>query len=149
MVALLGGHNAKWQIFMASEKVAIFCDQVIGTYPFRIRRDESVCGFKPGELVFGSEFKRNHEILIDLSETPDERKDFPKDVPRKIPANLVDNEARHADGMAHRVADDGIQQSNRSRFLRNSEGKEVLVAIEDEAQPFLPRVPRGSSEGFE
>ena len=130
---------------MASEEMPILADQVIGAYPLRVCCDEGVCWFEAGHLVFGSKFKWNYEILIDLSEAPDERKDFPKDIPRKVSADFIDDEMRYTDCVDFKMADECIEQRYRSRFLSDSEGKEILVAIEDEAQPFLPKASLVSS----
>ena len=125
--------------------MAILTDQTISADPLRIGCNEGVRRFKAHQLVLSPKFKWNQKIFIDFSETADKREDFPKDDPGKVPAGFIDNQTGDSDCVDFRMTDERIEQRYRSRFLSNSKGEKVLVAIEDAVQPFLPRVPLGSS----
>lgn len=109
MQALFSGHDPEGQILVASEKMAILADQVIGAYPLGVGCNESVCWFEPHLFIFGSKLEWNHKILVDFCKAPNQCVDLTEDVSRKIPVDFIDDQARDTDRMSFRMANEGIK----------------------------------------
>lgn len=111
----LSREDTEGQIGSATEKMAIFGDEALGTDPFGVGCDEGISWLKVAQFIFAAQLKWDDGIFVNVPQGLHDLEELVSGFWRQMPKHFLHDGARDANPIPWRPVDELLDEAGTRR----------------------------------